>query len=110
MGAYRYSSFFGSILRKEVVAAGWTRCLWCGGDINKRQFSVEHVIPRAAGGNDDPGNLAAAHARCNSRRGTSQVRPSATVLEWAISSEVLDSRAETYLLSATDEMQFEPPL
>jgi 5-methylcytosine-specific restriction endonuclease McrA len=30
--------------------------------------TVDHVIPRARGGGDDPDNLRAAHLRCNSGR------------------------------------------
>lgn len=31
--------------------------------------TVDHLIPRAAGGGHEDGNLAAAHLTCNSRRG-----------------------------------------
>jgi hypothetical protein len=110
MSRFRYGSFFRETLRKEVLEAGWTRCIWCGGQISKRSFTVEHVVPRGAGGNDDPGNLAAAHQLCNSRRGLAHVKPSATVLKWALEARVLDMRAERYLQEAEERMDFHSPL
>jgi len=35
--------------------------------------TVDHVVPLAAGGSDDDGNLRAAHFSCNSRRGATPV-------------------------------------
>jgi 5-methylcytosine-specific restriction endonuclease McrA len=32
---------------------------------------VDHVVPRARGGSDDPSNLQAAHRSCNGRKGQS---------------------------------------
>lgn len=31
--------------------------------------SIDHIVPRALGGRDRPGNLRAAHQRCNNRAG-----------------------------------------
>jgi 5-methylcytosine-specific restriction endonuclease McrA len=50
------------------------RCWLCGGDV-PRVFvpdsdcapSRDHVIPRSAGGGDDPANLRLAHRACNAR-------------------------------------------
>ena len=35
----------------------------------KRRASVDHILARAAGGGDKPGNLQLAHASCNKRKG-----------------------------------------
>lgn len=54
---------------------GWV-CHLCSGPINNpprtpdhENPSIDHLIPRAAGGSDYPSNLAAAHQSCNKRRG-----------------------------------------
>jgi 5-methylcytosine-specific restriction endonuclease McrA len=31
--------------------------------------TVDHIVPRSAGGSDDPANLRAAHQRCNAAAG-----------------------------------------
>lgn len=52
------------------------RCIWCGAPMaltndntNLRRCTAEHLYPRAKGGNDCPGNVAAACMRCNTERG-----------------------------------------
>lgn len=74
-------------MRRRLVAAsgvtikeigerdGW-RCHICRKVVDVRRNdarfgpSIDHLIPIAAGGSDDPSNLALAHRRCNSSRGT----------------------------------------
>ena len=57
---------------------GW-KCHICGDPVSREYdphdpFSptLDHLIPRAAGGPDEPNNLATCHAICNARRG---IRP-----------------------------------
>lgn len=40
-------------------------CRYCGLPAGVAQLHIDHVIPRAAGGTDDPSNLTAACADCN---------------------------------------------
>jgi hypothetical protein len=54
----------------------WT-CWVCDGEVDSRApagsphaASVDHVIPRARGGTNDPDNLRLAHRRCNGQRGS----------------------------------------
>ena len=54
----------------------WT-CWVCGGAVDAETPagsphapSVDHVIPRARGGTNDPENLRLAHRRCNGQRGS----------------------------------------
>jgi hypothetical protein len=54
----------------------WT-CWVCAGDVDPHAVagsphaaSVDHVVPRARGGTNDPANLRLAHRRCNGRRGS----------------------------------------
>jgi 5-methylcytosine-specific restriction endonuclease McrA len=37
--------------------------------------TVDHVVPLSKGGSDDDGNVRAAHATCNSRRGAGKFKP-----------------------------------
>lgn len=54
------------------------RCGICGGAVVRGPFSVsdplcavvDHVVPVAEGGSDDPANLRLSHMICNARRGT----------------------------------------
>lgn len=41
-------------------------CVYCGGEAD----TVDHVVPRRAGGSDQPHNLVPACRSCNSRKGT----------------------------------------
>lgn len=52
-------------------------CWLCGNEVDPAAprgsgwaGSVDHVVPRARGGGDEPGNLRLAHRTCNSRRGS----------------------------------------
>ncbi|MEM5516789.1 HNH endonuclease signature motif containing protein [Henriciella sp. AS95] len=60
-------------------------CALCGKPMPASRFDVahatiwkrqrptfDHIIPRAAGGSDEPDNLQLAHARCNKIKGKSQ--------------------------------------
>lgn len=56
---------------------GWT-CWLCGQPIpqdarvpDPRAATLDHLVPRSRGGDDDPANLGAAHFVCNVRRGAS---------------------------------------
>ena len=53
------------------------QCWLCGNDVDPSAprgsgwaGSVDHVVPRARGGGNEPGNLRLAHRSCNSRRGS----------------------------------------
>lgn len=53
-----------------VVQEG--KCAYCGNILNE-SFEVEHRLPRAHGGTDDPENLCCACIRCNRAKGTMTV-------------------------------------
>ncbi|WP_282939140.1 HNH endonuclease [Corynebacterium auriscanis] len=53
-------------LRSQVLAAHGTVCHLCG---MPGATSIDHIIPRAAGGDDSLSNLRPAHTSCNSARG-----------------------------------------
>jgi 5-methylcytosine-specific restriction endonuclease McrA len=48
-------------LRARILLRDGAECFWCGMDAD----TVDHVIPVAKGGTDDPENLVAACRKCN---------------------------------------------
>ncbi len=50
----------------DVAQGG--RCFYCGEPVG-RKATFDHVIPKAYGGADDPGNIVLAHLRCNRMKG-----------------------------------------
>lgn len=66
-------------LRYEVLRRDNHTCRYCGGVPPDVRLTVDHVIPIALGGPDDPSNLVAACADCNS--GKSSVPPDAAVVD-----------------------------
>lgn len=65
--------------RRELYAAADGRCCWCGAETwlpergddgrgPKLMATVEHIIPRSAGGTSDRANLSLACAGCNNSR------------------------------------------
>jgi hypothetical protein len=45
------------------------RCRWCGKPVTAATASLDHVVPLARGGLDEPNNWALAHVACNQARG-----------------------------------------
>jgi len=52
-------------IRFEVLKRDGFRCRYCGISSLSALLHVDHVIPRAEGGTDDPANLIASCAACN---------------------------------------------
>lgn len=50
----------------DVIQGG--RCFYCGEPVGAKA-TFDHVVPRAYGGTDDPGNIVLAHRRCNQLKG-----------------------------------------
>lgn len=53
-------------LRYEILRRDGHTCRYCGGKAPDVELHVDHVIPQALGGTNDPGNLVAACKDCNS--------------------------------------------
>lgn len=71
---------------RELAARDGADCTICGAAVDmslkapdRMRASVDHMVPRACGGSDDPENLRLAHLRCNQiksdREGFSLVMP-----------------------------------
>ena len=52
-------------LRFEVLRRDNYTCRYCGASAPDVEITVDHVIPKALGGTDEPSNLCAACRRCN---------------------------------------------
>lgn len=68
-------------LRRQVVATYGNRCWLCHGPIDLTlrspkagSLTLDHVLPRSMGGDDDLENLRPAHRRCNLSRGNGPAR------------------------------------
>jgi 5-methylcytosine-specific restriction endonuclease McrA len=57
----------------ELIGRDSERCVWCGRQVWRSDLNVEHLMPRARGGQTRPENLAVACKRCNRDRGTKPV-------------------------------------
>lgn len=65
-------------LRFEILRRDNHQCRYCGATAPDATLTVDHVIPEALGGSDDPSNLVAACADCNA--GKSATPPDAALV------------------------------
>lgn len=66
-------------LRFEILRRDGHTCRYCGASAPDVALTVDHVIPTALGGSDDPSNLVTACADCNA--GKSSTAPDAELVE-----------------------------
>lgn len=66
-----------SALRDEVILRAGGRCEYCGLSQAGQEatFHIDHVVPRAASGPTESGNLALACVSCSLRKGARQTAP-----------------------------------
>jgi hypothetical protein len=57
------------VRREAVFARDGYRCAYCGGEFPADALTVDHVQPRARGGDASGGNLVTACGPCNVRKG-----------------------------------------
>ncbi|MDX2147904.1 MAG: HNH endonuclease [Planctomycetota bacterium] len=55
--------------RRNLFARDRNQCQYCGRHFPTSDLSIDHVVPRAAGGGDTWENLVCACIRCNARKG-----------------------------------------
>ncbi len=65
-------------LRYEILRRDNNTCRYCGGTAPDVVLTIDHVVPVALGGADDPSNLVAACKDCNA--GKSASSPDATIV------------------------------
>ncbi len=66
-------------VRFEILRRDNHACRYCGASAPGATLTVDHVIPVALGGTDDPGNLVAACKDCNA--GKSSIAPGSPMVE-----------------------------
>lgn len=65
-------------VRFEVLRRDEHTCRYCGGSAPDVKLTVDHVLPTALGGTDDPSNLVAACEDCNA--GKSSIAPDQAIV------------------------------
>lgn len=83
-------------VRFEVLRRDQHTCQYCGGIAPDYVLTVDHVVPVALGGSDDPGNLVAACKDCNA--GKTSIQPDSPFVK-----QVSD-HAAAYALGLLDKM------
>lgn len=83
-------------LRFEILRRDDHTCQYCGERAPDVTLHVDHVVPVALGGTDDPGNLVAACRDCNS--GKTSVPANAPLVQ------KVNAHAAAYALTLTDKM------
>jgi 5-methylcytosine-specific restriction endonuclease McrA len=58
---------------ESIIARDGARCAWCGAEPWRRDLTLEHVLPRSAGGVTTAENALVACRRCNRARGSRPV-------------------------------------
>ena len=69
MGYDRLPSQMVKLNRRNLFARDRNQCQYCGKHFATSELSIDHIIPRAAGGLDTWENLVCACVKCNARKG-----------------------------------------
>ena len=93
-------------LRFEVLKRDGHACTYCGAKAPDVQLHVDHVMPTALGGTDDPSNLTTACQDCNAGKGSTH--PDAPSVQ-AVDAKHLQWRAAV-ALAAQESQQVDPEL
>jgi 5-methylcytosine-specific restriction endonuclease McrA len=55
--------------REDVFRRDGCRCVYCGDEFPVEELTVDHVQPKARGGDNSAGNVVTACRGCNTRKG-----------------------------------------
>lgn len=70
-------------VRYEVLRRSGFRCSYCGIGAPDAFLQIDHIVPVARGGTNDPANLTAACQRCNIGKGVGSAEPGGVKFEIA---------------------------
>lgn len=87
--------------RYEVLRRDGFACRYCGGAAPDVRLTVDHVMPVALGGNDEPSNLVAACVDCNS--GKASTKPDDEIVDDVRRDALRWSRAVTVAARAATQ-------
>ena len=63
-----------ALSRVNVLARDNFKCQYCGVALNSKTATIDHIVPRSAGGDSSWKNLVCACAGCNRRKGSKTMR------------------------------------
>lgn len=92
-------------LRFEILRRDNHTCRYCGASAPGVKLTVDHVVPEALGGRDEPENLVTACEPCNS--GKSSMPPDAAIVAEVRTDAMRWARALKAVATARAEMQAE---
>jgi hypothetical protein len=94
-------------LRYEVLRRDNHTCRYCGSTTPDVKLTVDHVVPTALGGSDEPSNLVAACADCNA--GKSSSSPDAPLVDDVAQDDLRWARAmeRAAQIQAAERAQFQ---
>lgn len=92
-------------LRFEILRRDNHTCRYCGASAPDVKLTVDHVLPEALGGRDEPENLVTACDPCNS--GKSSVPPEAALVAEVKTDAIRFARALKAVAQARAELQAE---
>lgn len=78
-------------LRFEILRRDGSTCRYCGAQAPDATLTVDHVIPVALGGGDEPNNLVTACVDCNG--GKSSINPDSALVEDVDAAALLFAKA-----------------
>lgn len=91
------------LTRRNLMLRDGYRCQYCGRAASERPLNIDHVLPRARGGEDSWENLVIACQSCNRRKGehtpseaAMPLRRRASAPRWTVAAQLLAGLATPY--------------
>jgi hypothetical protein len=98
-------------LRFEILRRDNNACRYCGGQPPEVKLTIDHVLPVALGGTDDPSNLCAACVACNGGKSSSNpdaatvAQVSEDAVRWAEAMKLAAERLAQNKTAASEQMK-----
>jgi len=69
------------LTRTNILIRDNLECQYCSKKLNRKNFTIDHVVPRSKGGKSSWQNLVACCAKCNTYKGDKSPRESGLILK-----------------------------